>query len=394
MNDPFLKIILIKTQITGTTTLILRMIMTKPASALTLFLALLLTGFTGCEKPTEPKAETPKADTTSHNFVWDVDTIGYRNTTLSDGVIINENDMWVAGEIYPDSSSYHNATHYGLAHWEGKKWTPEIVMARTDVENPEIKEASIIRGMAVVDENEIFISTGFLLMKRDNIRWVEKAQDIIDKKAFSKIWGSNSNNLYIYGANGGLYHYNGTSLTSIPTNTSLDIMDINGDWNPKTGEYELLALASTPSELKSSEILKITNKTVELVSTKGLNEYSKWDIWFEGNLGYWVAGFNGTYFKKALTDSSWVKKTDYPNSWRTTSAIGGNSEKDMFLLQSGGHVLHFNGSSWKDFRLESNVFAVSDFYYEVIVKGDLVLIFGSENTDPNRVFVIRGMRIN
>ncbi|MCK6601642.1 MAG: hypothetical protein L6Q77_07430 [Bacteroidetes bacterium] len=357
-----------------------------------LFFIFLLTGFTGCEKPTEPKADPPKADTTSHNFVWDVDTIGYRNTTLSDGVIINETDMWVAGEIYPDSASYWNGPRHGLAHWDGKKWTTEVVMARTDVENPEIKEASIIRGMAVVDKNEIFISTGFLLMKRENIKWVEKAQDIIDKKAFSKIWGSNSNNLYIYGSNGGLYHYNGTTLTSIPTNTSLDIMDIHGDWNPKTGEYELLALASTDkSHLNGSILLKVGNNSVSELSIKGIDAYQKGDLWFFQGSNYWITG-DGVFFKKNLSDSAWTPIENFPSSNWVTADIGGWSPNDLFLIQGDGHILHFNGSTWKDFKTDLHLREIT--IRKIIVKHDLVMLLGGENNSNPKGIIIRGKKLN
>ncbi len=396
MNDPFLKIVLIKTQITGTPTLILSMTMTKPASALTLFLAFLLTGFTGCEKPTEPKAETPKADTTSHNFVWDVDTIGYRNTTLSDGVIINENDMWVAGEIYPDSASYWNGPRHGLAHWDGKKWTTEVVMARWYPDNDEIKGSAIIEGMALTENGDLFLSTGFVLMKREHESWVEKTfvTRLIDptwSKGFSKIWGLNSNDLYIYGSNGGLYHYDGSSLHLIPTNTSLDIMDMHGDWNPKTDEYELLALASTDiSHLNGIKLLKISNNTISELSVDGTNTYSKGNLWFYQGSNYWIVG-DGAYFKKSLTDTMWSHIKDYPSLNWYIGCINGCGPNDLFLTLHDGHLLHYNGSTWKDFKPDLNLSGT--LIGKIIIKNNWVLILGSENNSTPKGIILRGKRI-
>tara|TARA_B100000315_G_scaffold210472_1_gene206771 strand:- start:11 stop:451 length:441 start_codon:yes stop_codon:yes gene_type:complete len=55
-------------------------------------------------------------DTTSHNFVWELDTLGGYNSVLRDVAIIDENNAWVVGNIETDSMEYN------AAHWNGYEW--------------------------------------------------------------------------------------------------------------------------------------------------------------------------------------------------------------------------------------------------------------------------------
>ncbi|MFQ6605929.1 MAG: hypothetical protein ACE5D8_10345, partial [Fidelibacterota bacterium] len=42
-------------------------------------------------------------DTTSHNFTWEIDTLGNYGSYLNDVAIIDENNIWVVGNIETDS---------------------------------------------------------------------------------------------------------------------------------------------------------------------------------------------------------------------------------------------------------------------------------------------------
>ena len=55
-------------------------------------------------------------DTTSHNFTWVIDTLGDYGSYLNDVAIIDENNIWVVGNIETDSGEYN------AAHWDGIDW--------------------------------------------------------------------------------------------------------------------------------------------------------------------------------------------------------------------------------------------------------------------------------
>ncbi len=88
-----------------------------------LLLALCFLSLSACKKPTEPPA-IAKPDTTSHNFVWQIDTLGDGNSSvLNDVCIIDENNVWAVGEIYvKDATGQFNDPPYNAARWDGRRW--------------------------------------------------------------------------------------------------------------------------------------------------------------------------------------------------------------------------------------------------------------------------------
>jgi hypothetical protein len=55
-------------------------------------------------------------DTTSHNFTWVIDTLGNYGSYLNDVAIIDENNIWVVGNIETDSGEFN------AAKWDGFRW--------------------------------------------------------------------------------------------------------------------------------------------------------------------------------------------------------------------------------------------------------------------------------
>ncbi|MCA0447074.1 MAG: hypothetical protein LCH54_12690 [Bacteroidetes bacterium] len=335
-------------------------------------------------------------DTTSHNFIWTVETIGYANSNLTCGVIINENDMWVGGTIYPDSASYKDGVKFGFSHWDGVKWTPEIVAARWSPDNPDIKGPVRVSGMTSVENGTVFAVAGINLVARENNKWVEKTfvSKLIDpswSKGMDNLWGNSSSDLYLYGVNGGLYHYDGNTLTLIPTNTNLDLQDMHGEYNPKTKEFELLALATRSLQKEGNLLLKISGQTVTPLSLTGMDDYSKDELWFFNGSNYWIAG-DGLYYKRSLNDTNWLRKTDYPSSNWLVGDINGWKQNDLIITLHDSHLLHFNGSTWKDFKNDLNLAGLA--VGEIYIKDDNILIIGQEfSIGTRKGIVIRGKRI-
>src|SRR3990172_9257403 len=64
-------------------------------------------------------------DTTSHNFMWTIDTLGDgASSVLNDVAIVNDTLIYAVGEIYlKDSTGQIDPLRYNLAIWNGTKWT-------------------------------------------------------------------------------------------------------------------------------------------------------------------------------------------------------------------------------------------------------------------------------
>lgn len=354
--------------------------------------------FTGlsCNSPTEPK-DNPGSDTTSHNFVWDIDTIGYQNISLYDGVIINENDIWVVGDIYPDSASYWDVTHYGAAHWDGKKWTAKKIPVKTTADYIGLLPP---QGIIKIKENEFWLVAGSVHVfdgeKVTKSYWIHNVFGIPNPifeegQNPTDLFQSPDGTIYCYGYQGALGYFNGSSWVKIPTNTTLDIKDMHGDYNPNTKEYELLALASTDdSHLDGSRILKINKTSVSEVPVSGMSQYAKDNIWFTQGSTYWITG-GGAYFKNSLSDNIWSLKKDYPSSNYSSIDVNGWNQNDVMLTLSDAHLLHFNGSTWVDFKYQLNLFGIS--LNQIIIKDDLILVLGGENNSHPKGIILRGKRI-
>jgi len=72
-----------------------------------------------------PELSVTTLDTTSHDFVWEIDTLGDYGSYLNDVAIINENDIWAVGYLevseYDSAGNRHQA-FYNAAHWDGDNW--------------------------------------------------------------------------------------------------------------------------------------------------------------------------------------------------------------------------------------------------------------------------------
>ena len=369
----------------------------KPILLFSFLLCLLLTG-SRCKSPTEPEKPTG-SDTTSHNFIWQVDTIGYRNTTLNDGVIINENDIWVVGEIYPDSASYKNGIAYGVAHWDGSNWTTKRVPVKSSWSSDYIinlqpqsicplNDKEFMLGGAHIYDGEK-VTKSFWLINYEGNPDPNPVFEIGQRP--TKLFKTSAGEVYCYGSRGALGYFTGSSWVKIPTNTDLDIVDMHGDYNPKTGEYELLALASRSLQKEGNLLLKVSNQTAVPILAMGLDDYSKDMLWFHQGGDYWIVGA-GSFYKKSITDSLWKKREDYPSSNWYVADVNGTDSSNLFMTLHDGHLLHYNGSTWKDFKNDLNLSGLA--VGKIIIQNDLVIIIGREFSANSRGIIIRGKHIN
>ena len=208
------------------------------------------------ENGTEPPDNLPP----SHDFVWQVDTVGTRSSYLSDVAIINENDIWAVGEIHTPETDREDSLGnwvqpYNAVHWNGQEWELQRIPAVTAF-------GTISRGpMNAVfafspDDVWIFSDAGsFAHWNGSN--W--KSEYVSERNGgIRKMWGTSSDNIYFVGNNGNITHYDGSRWQSLESGTTVDIQDIWGALNPQTGEYEILAIASERFQIpQAKQLLQI-----------------------------------------------------------------------------------------------------------------------------------------
>ena len=274
-------------------------------------------------------------DTTSHDFTfesWTFGTIG--SSTLYDVAIISPENIWCVGEINIADTSINGYTTYNAVHWDGSQWELKRILYQGGF--------WVIRTIFAFSENDIWFSA---FVRYNGQKFIElPIPPILTGWSINKIWGSSSNDLHVVGNGGNIARYLNGTWSRIESGTELNINDIWGDYNEKTGEWEILAVASNKFLNEGKKILKIDGLISTELSTIGL-PWSLSSIWFQVEKKYYVGG-DGLYFKKLLNDS-WVKDLTFTPIYK--DRIRGTNLNNIVVSGSNGLLSHFNGMNWKHY---------------------------------------------
>ncbi len=348
-----------------------------PAFCLLLF-AFCFSSLPACKKPTEPKAALP--DTTSHDFVFEIDTLGNGSSSvLNDVWIFDENNVWAVGEIYVQDSTGQAEEVYNAVHWDGKKWN----LVKVPVKDFGGLIATIpLRAALGFASNDVWVASSGSLIRWNGSFWSEKAffvTDLTFNGQVLKMWGTSGSNIYCVGRNGAIYHFDGSTWQKLVSGTTADIQDIWGKGQT------VLAVASLLNYGRGLDLLKIDGLSVTKLDTSGL-PLSLNGIWFDLGKRFYVTG-NGVYHKANLSEARWQSDDTHPLLYK--DRIRGNRWNDVWISGSGGLMSHYNGSNWKHYT-GKELPQLYARYQGLSVKGDLVLAVGWMN---DQAIIVRGKRV-
>jgi hypothetical protein len=302
-------------------------------------------GFQVVDSSTQATVTT--MDTTSHNFTWQIDTLGDGGgSVLYDVAIINDTLAYAVGEIYKrDSVGNWEPTPYGLAIWNGRNWTLRKLFAQY----PGVSSPSLVRphGIFAFSQTNIWFADADvfwwdgqsqLLRVHQVVNTVLSAGQYVDK-----LWGSSPSDIYAVGINGAIAHYDGVRWRRIESGTTLPIKDIYGAREPESGQYEVLCVSADQALPGHSQILKIENMTVREVATHP--EWEPWGIWFVPGRRYLHAG-DGLWEARTLS-GPWVRNNSLPAWFK--SSVRGQSLSDIVVSGSFWLLSHNNGVTWQTY---------------------------------------------
>jgi len=332
----------------------------------------------------EIKAQT--MDTTSHNFTWETFTFGdpgAGSSHLSDVAIIDQNNIWAVGEIYMNDSLGNPDPHaYNAVHWDGKNWELKRIYTHSSC-NP-VDYAPLKAIWAFSDSNIVITGGGSIDWFNGKVNKADCNIRPLLTGSINKLWAISSNDLYAVGNNGNIAHYQNGRWSKIESGTTLNINDIWGDYNEKTGEWEILAVASNVLESRDKEFLQINNQSVKNLSTEPIDGTLN-TLWFISNKKYFVGG-GGIYKKKLLNDSLW-NNDKFEITRYYTYRISGIEINDIVASGGFGELLHFNGFSWHSYIDKT---MIQGNYYGLAFQGNIIITVGINN--PQAVITI-GKRI-
>lgn len=310
-------------------------------------------------------------DTTSHEFRWEIDTLGDgASSVLYDVAIINDTLAYAVGEIYKrDSLGNWDPNAYNLVKWNGNTWQLMRIQFYTFCGQTSTGSYPA-KSIFAFSPTDVWIG----MYGSQVVRWNGQTQTapMCTPVSINKLWGENPVSVWAVGVNGGIAHYNGTSWRRIESGTTLDIQDIWGERNPQTGEMEILTIASNLFQNQGAKLLSIQGNIVTQMPDSGLT----WGVnalWFSQSKKYYVVG-PGIHQKRSLYDPVW---SVYPPGQVTSyfsSGVCGTNVNDVFVVGAFREAVHFNGVTWK--RYNELMPGTPGVFAEVAVKSDLIVIVG------------------
>ncbi len=320
--------------------------------------------------PPSNKLSVTTMDTTSHDFTFDMLTFGGEtgSSYLYDVAIIDKNDIWAVGKITIGDSSSRGYSTYNAVHWDGNEWRLKKIMFPT-VCGSSTRTAFPSRSIFVFDD-EIWVSSSGdkIAILRDNIQQTEFCLPSELDMSINKIWGINSSDVYIVGNNGRIGHFNGSTWQKLESGTELNINDIWGDYNEKTGQWEILAVASNFGSSSLKEILSINGSGISKIVPVSYMEPIV-TTWFLPDRCYYIAG-SGIYKRDFSIKDIWPDIAKEITVYSTT-CVRGTALNDVFCVGAYGDFLHYNGFSWsnkyKEISLENGCYGKIEIYDDFLV---------------------------
>jgi len=150
-------------------------------------------------------------DTTSHNFVWEFDSLGNYGSYLRDVAIIDENNIWAVGYLRTDSGRFNSAK------WDGNSW-----------KFTQIVNTANLYSILYFSEDDVWVSSGFPKHWDGNDWTMYHLQDMGLDVSVEYLWGNSPSNIYFVGRRGSIVHYDGSTFEEMESGTNVNLTGVVG----------------------------------------------------------------------------------------------------------------------------------------------------------------------
>jgi len=324
-------------------------------------------------------------DTTSHNFTWEIDTLGQAaSSVLYDVAIISDTLAYAVGEIFVrDSLGGIDPTPYSLAKWNGTGWQ---LMRMYYSSNGSPQVIAPIRGIAVLESQDFWFAAGSVFHWDGHSAFADLSFSRLElpepNGTLEKIRGTSRASLCAVGNAGSIIRLAGTAWSKLESGTTLPVQDI---WvGPRhANSTESICLASAFQANQGEELLLLGANSADKLPTSGL-AWRLSGLWFVPDRLYIVVG-DGVFVKRSIKDiSTWQNLAPEVTQYYV-SAVAGTGLNDVVAVGHFGEVLHFNGVSWRSLLPET---AIDGAYLRVAVRQQLSMAVGFAKSNA---VVLRGL---
>ncbi|MCF6239170.1 MAG: hypothetical protein L3J79_10270, partial [Candidatus Marinimicrobia bacterium] len=157
--------------------------------------------------------ELTTLDISSHDFSWTLEKLGTYGSRLYDVAIVDENNIWVVGNIETDTMEYN------AAHWDGGHWELLQIINTAD-----------LHSVFYFADDDIWVTKYSYPVHWDGIGWTQYnlTEMGLDVSAGFDSWGSSPDDMYFVGHEGGILHYDGSNFTKMEIGVSTDLYRVSG----------------------------------------------------------------------------------------------------------------------------------------------------------------------
>jgi len=318
-----------------------------------------------CNEQVTPPPPNDEPDTTSHDIIWEADTLGDWNSRLRAVWGSSPNNIWAAGWIVRGDWGTN------LVHYDGEKW-----------EDYDYFEAEF-NGMFGLDSNNIWAVGNNLVVPRrdalvahyDGFEWKTVYVDI-NLPSLRAVWASAPDDVFAVGSYGTIIHYNGSNWEVMQTGWNKNLYDVWG-----FGSNDVFACGGdTPAVGDTSKPLLLHydgNTWTSLLDTVNYPERSIGTVWGSGPENVY---FEGSYAEIGLYQGNITEGWNFvpiPDDNNAIRKVRGNSGNNIFAVGVYGIVVHYNGINWQMYP-ELLKEPGGPTFWDAMVFDNNVFIVGSE----------------
>lgn len=286
---------------------------------------------------------------TSHDFTWDMDTLGLFGSYFRDASIISEDNIWAVGELWlPDSfDNVIDGYKYkvNVSQWDGGKW--QFKNELTDYNH-----FKRLRGVCTISEKNIWSTLGSQIYHYDgnNAKYIYQGPNSFEEGDLCKdIEVVTDNILYFAGRKGWLVRCEGETCEKIYSgidNSAPHWMSAIEDVVTTPDESRLFVM----TEYYVLEVYEDTVDTLFVDDDIDLQsqfvEFQCFDLY--GDILYICAPCEGM-IKYNINTGLYTIDENAVKGWNPVTVpfeCHVKSPNNIYLLGYNGEFIHYNGDTW------------------------------------------------
>jgi hypothetical protein len=286
-------------------------------------------------------------DTTSHDLIWEVDTLGDVQSRVYGLWGSDENNVYAVGYFNtPDWS-------YCLACWNGIRWQylrPAAIDSIGGLQAGNLvsiyglnsKKIWVVgSGYGSIDDIGPDTVWGFVA-EWDGKEWKNISPDAIGEQ-FLSLWAISENDLWVGSVSGNVYHYNGITWSKINTGNNYSYFDI---WGFSDKELYISGVADSGYE---GGILKYNGESWDKLNINYSDLFPPCrSVWGVNPRFLFVTSFEEVWTN---SDRIWQSKV-YPGNTFLFTKVRGTAKNNIFICGYSGIILHYNGFSFRNYETQ------------------------------------------